>query len=224
MALSLALLCVVSLGTQSWGAPPAVGDQAAATREEAPTPIDALEPRAIAEVILLSEVFAGTPDYLELYNSGEEAVSLDGWRLETTGCGSVAIDTKFLPAIELEAGEYLKVLETSGTNTNDTIYLDSNICWVDGEEGSAAVVAPTLLATDFVRWGGSAIGPPVGTFWSEPYTLLSPTGIAVQARGAPILDTDSPQDWCLQASTAPGPNDRCGIKIFVGDEDGAVPR
>ncbi|MCG8457703.1 MAG: lamin tail domain-containing protein, partial [Holophagales bacterium] len=169
--------------------------------------------------VWVNEVHAGTPDYIELYNSGSQAAQLSGWQLVSSGG---ATDTHPLPSFVLAPGQYLKVVEGGGTDTADTIFTGNNFNWVSGGDGSVALIDDGATGVDFVRWGTSTFQPPSGTTWTGPNVATPASDSEVIGRYSGI-DTDSPADWCSQLPSAPGPNFACGDLLFAdGFETGNV--
>lgn len=171
----------------------------------------------VAEDVVINEVFTGNPDYVELYNAGSTSVDLAGWSLEATGCGS---SLHVLPSFTLAPGAYVEVIDGSGSDTADTLFLGSNICWNPDEPGSAGLSDP-VSGVDFARWGGSTTPPPTGTAWSGT-SAAAPPWTAALGRDPASTDTDSAQDWCVQAESAPGPNRGCGL-VVINEVFGGTP-
>ncbi len=161
---------------------------------------------AVAEIVV-NEASAYVPDYVELYNDGASGVDLNGWELRTTGCGDAS---SFLPAFTLAAGQYVKLVEESGSDTGDTLFLGGSICWssVAGQPGSAALLDSGGTGVDFVRWGGSSALAPAGTAWSESAALANPV-TRILGRDSSGTDSDDGSDWCLQRPSARRRNAGC---------------
>jgi hypothetical protein len=172
------------------------------------TPTWQANSKLLAATIVINEVYPGSPDYIELYNAGDDLVDLSYWKMVSTGG---AVDTHYFPYFILQPGSHVKVLENAGTNTNDTIYTGTNMNWVASGVGSVSL-SDTEQAWDFVRWGGSTEPIPAGTSWDESSGLLTmPSDPNVIARGPSGYDRDRSDDWCIQGQSAPGENIGCPI-------------
>ncbi len=151
--------------------------------------------------ILINEVNTGPEDFVELYNSTSHPVNLEGWQLSWTDTngdsGSITIQN-----YTLAPGGYVQLIETSGTDDENHLYLNSSISWYETRGGSAALIDNDGNGTDFVRFGGSTASPPAGTSWNEVSELPTPANSGESlSRDDSSRDTDSSEDWCIQIPT-----------------------
>jgi len=184
-----------------------------------PPPVDAANP-LINEVMFLPET--GDPEWVELYNTADEAIEIGGMRLAN---GSL-VNQVTLPAWTMPAGSYLVVYFGTGQNDND--FSDGSGRYFAGSAGlpffSASDVAlygdapsaDTII--DFVAWGASGEYAPgsahnhavtagtwsAGTFVdvAPPAPAENPWAIGVVlypgdtiGRDRVSSDTNTPGDW-----------------------------
>jgi hypothetical protein len=147
--------------------------------------------------VLITEVDLGSPDQFELYNAGNTAADISGWRVTATRPGFV-VGNLVLPSFTLAPGAFVIVSENSGTNTNSKLFLGTNnIPWLNGDSGSCALADSTGAGKDFVRWGTSSESPPSGTTFTGTNPAAPPVGKTL-ARNAGNADTDAGADWTSQ--------------------------
>lgn len=155
-----------------------------------------LADKPLAEVVLVNEIDPGLPDSLELYNPGDQAVVLTGWKLVNNDL----LEYTF-PSFSMQPHAYV-VVEENGNPANNTatkLYTGENLSFWQAH-GAVALVDETDIGIDFVRWGSSSITPPAGTNWtgSNPPEISSGTTLG---RDAASTDTDDGSDWHLVVPT-----------------------
>jgi hypothetical protein len=143
--------------------------------------------------VRINEVDLGTVDALELYNAGDTAVDLGGWRVTATASGGVGAATLELPPFRLAPGAFVILSEGFGTNSDSVLYFATNISWSNGAGGACLLQNGSGDTVDFVRWGNS-ITVPVGTTFTPP-NPPSPQAGRTLARNLGGLDTDAGADW-----------------------------
>ena len=165
--------------------------------------------------VLVTEIFPGVPDWLELLNISEIAVSLEGWTVQWWGIQETAnttTGTLTLPAYTLAASERV-VLEESGIVSTDPpvvsaglILFNSNITW--GSLGGAVSLTSAVHApVDYVRFSNPTDAPalPAGFFWQDAPAPLPCPGITETtvglSRSPEGIDTDSAGDFCVAEAT-----------------------
>ena len=162
---------------------------------------------------VISEIYTGTVDAVEIHNTGSSAVYLADWSIGWTETSAGGSGSVLLPEFTLAAGAYVLLIEASGTNDVTHIYLNSDIDWSYPYGGSLSLLDLDGRGVDFVRWGGDGTPPPQWTSWTEPSPLPSPSGSESLARTTAGTDRGSSEDWCLQAPSSPpsdpGPNAAC---------------
>jgi hypothetical protein len=149
--------------------------------------------------VVISELDLGSVDSAELYNAGSVEADLTGWTLEASAPGYAAV-TFVIPSFKLAPGAFVVLYETSGTNTNSTLYFNNNISWNNGTDGACALKDNKGIGIDFVRWGNSTVAIPSGTSFNGPNPSSPPSGYNL-ARNFAETDTDTGSDWTAQTST-----------------------
>src|SRR5512143_247450 len=159
--------------------------------------IPATRVAAVSPDVVISQVYGGggnnngiyTNDFIELFNRGTSAVTLDGWSVQyasATGTGNFGVNSGQLTPLQgsLAPGQYLLIQEAAGTAiaplpTPDLT--DATPINMSGTGGKVALVtsttglgcnggstpcSPTALATivDLIGWDGAnyyegAVGP-----------------------------------------------------------------
>lgn len=192
--------------------------------------------------VRIVEVNAGGSDgvdWLDLTNLGTQTVDLRGWKLGWSSDTQRTIAT--IPAegtgdaYSLTPGETVTLSDATSGNAPDTIYLPSNIGWIAGKQGHAALLDPEETAVDFVRWGGSPEQAPEPLSWSEPKVAHLPAGdrSLVRRQG---FDTLASTDFCVAAARKGAGQESCvtaapvsalmrltEISSGAGDSDTASP-
>ena len=146
--------------------------------------------------------------WIELYNAGEEAVSIKDWQL----CRSTVCHT-IHPNVSIGAGEYALLSHDSAVwarfwevDRNITRINLGGAPWYELDKTNDML---TLKNTDgeivdAVNWGAPDPTWPNYTdvLWDEGIET-APTGTSLERREAG-LDTDSPDDWVKNYSPSPG--------------------
>jgi len=173
--------------------------------------------------LVLSELHAQEPAYVELYNGGTTPIELADhqiqWNTDNLDSGAVV-----LPSYSLAAGDFVVLREGSGTSGGGVIYLGDTVSWRN--HIAVRLLAPGGLGLDFVRTGASAVAPPIGTSWTGA-NALNPGASVDQSlvRNVYAADTDSNADWSLTSPASPGAYcgrpGRCGDRCvdFSADRD-----
>lgn len=168
--------------------------------------------------IVINEVDIGATSSIELYNKESSTVTLTGFKLETYSAANALEVNYTFPTFTLPANSYVRLIEGSGTNTANTLYLNSAI----GTWNSGAVVLKNSLSLDFVRWGSSTVAPPLGSAWVG-ITPAAPTAGSTLGRTSISLDRDEGADWFTETpslgaqNVSPAPtNDGSGSPTIIG--------
>jgi hypothetical protein len=160
--------------------------------------------------VLITEIDPGRTDSIELYNAGNRAADITGWRVTASAPGYTT-RTLVLPTFSLAPGAHVVLSESSGSNTDQKLYFNQNISWAHGEGGACALRVGALgQGRDFVRWGDSTRTPTTGTSF-EGANPNPPRSGANLCRNFAALDTDSGSDWMEQ-------NPSLGTHNFGGHE------
>ncbi|HEY6893728.1 MAG TPA: lamin tail domain-containing protein, partial [Rhodanobacteraceae bacterium] len=108
-------------------------------------------------------------DFIELFNAGDNAQSLDGWSVQyASSAGSTWNNLTLLPAVTLQPGEYFLIQEAAGSGGGDPLPTPDFIGAINmsGSAGKVALVSVTtgLSGTcptdasivDFIGYGSAA--------------------------------------------------------------------
>jgi hypothetical protein len=165
--------------------------------------IDACTAASCRRGLVITEVVTGSDDRIELHNTGDVAVFLGDWSLSWTRAdgqsGSATLGSMFI-----EPGELVQLVEGTGTDTDQNLYLGSNILWSSSFGGSALLADSFGDPVDFVRWGPSAEPAPLPLDWYEGARLPIPADDEALARDTSGADTDRSDDWCVANPTGAG--------------------
>lgn len=165
--------------------------------------------------------FLNSSAAIEIHNPGGAAVELGGWQLSIYHSSGAPTHTYTFATFSLPAGGFVVLHEPSGTDTATDLYLGVALSWDIYSDG-AAVLTDGVTGVDFVRWGGSPVGPPAGTNWSGTDPAIPTLGVTL-SRSAPANDTDNGSDWCHQTPTLGSVNPSCSGLIFAdGFETGGT--
>lgn len=170
--------------------------------------------------LVISEVFYGDPDQIELYNGTDRAIPLTGYDVLVYDAPNFLDITYTFPAFTLQPGAFVTLIEGTGTNTSTTLYMTGFTTFVN--VGGAVFLRDTADApVDFMRWGTSSVAVPAGTtFTGEtmPVPSVSQGSIARQGSQA---DHDRTSDWCGQVNTLGRANNPCVVinEVDQGDPD-----
>jgi subtilisin family serine protease/PKD repeat protein len=170
-----------------------------------------LEPMDIELVI--SEVMPGRPDWVEIFNSGSEPVSLDNVYVSYTAPyygGSVG-DYQLRGV--LAPGDFVVLSERDLDYVEDEIVLGrrENISLAPEGDGSVALRDLWGYGIDFVMWGEPAGTPLWPSVWlGLGADLHDPDDfISLQRYPADAEDTDTRDDWCWAHPSPDNPNAPC---------------
>jgi hypothetical protein len=172
-------------------------------------------PDASAATLLITEVGCGSPDWVEVTNTGAADVDLLGWQLVWgRGPGGMGAMGGLLSigSYVLAPGERVVLADGDMGLTNQIDFsgmgFGTNIGWGAPSlyVGAALLVDPYLNGEDYLRWGGSTALIPADITWSEPGG-----GVAAPASDTDVLnrdealgDNDVDTDWCVLTVGSPG--------------------
>ncbi len=143
--------------------------------------------------VIMSELDLGRADAVELYNPGSREVDLAGWKMVAFAPGYATV-VYTLPSFRLGAGAFVTIHETSGINTAEMLYVDSNISWANDADGACALLDASGKPRDFIRWGKSAEPPPAGFELRGPNPTSPPAGRNL-ARALGSTRVGYTEDW-----------------------------
>ena len=145
--------------------------------------------------IVISRLSNDTPERIELYNGTATSTSLDlhsvEWITESgTDSFNIPIGTT------LASGGYLTLVEGTGTNTANTLYMNKAIVW--SSEIAVSLKSPSNLGIDFVRTGPSVSNPAPGTTWSG-INAANPVdnSTTVLERNVLLPDSNTAAEWTI---------------------------
>ena len=171
------------------------------------------------DAVLISEVSTAdrnvpadvSDDYLELVNTTDETIPLDGWTIIATSAADGLV-TFTISDAELGPRERLVLAESEST-IEGAYLLEGELPWTVAANGSLAVIATFERGVDFVRWGGSSFSPPTGLYWSDVPPLPIPQTLTVLARADEGVDSDQATDFCVARPT-PGDEGAGCIAVY----------
>ena len=165
--------------------------------------------------VVITEVFPGVPDWIEIRNISEVVVPLENWRVTWWGVaesGSPSTGSFTLPIYPLAAGMRVVLEETGAASTDPPIVSSGrilfavNILW--GSMGGAVELYNAASEPhDYVRFCNSSHAPalPAGFYWQDSPGPLPSPGITETVLGLSRIpeenDTDSAGDFCVAEAT-----------------------
>jgi hypothetical protein len=168
-------------------------------------------------VVLISEVFLGMTDQIELYNAGAEEAILDGWYVEWYGVdrdGTESVSgTLNIASYTLEAGGYLVLSDAGFTGTTEQaveneITFDDNIRLGVGDPGTVILYNTSDDPLDFFQFNGDDTAVPTGIEWTGTIVSEIATGFS---RVPESEDNDEAGDFCFTDNTRGTENAECPI-------------
>lgn len=154
--------------------------------------------------------------YVELVNTTDENIALDGWTLVATGPDGRDLSLS-LDGITLPASDRVTLTGPDGA-VPGARHLAEDLPWSSVSGGAVALVATYDRGADFVRWGGSPTVPPLDLSWTDDPVLPIPRVYTVLNRADETTDTDRASDFCVSDPT-PG---QTMTACFTQHPEGAV--
>ncbi len=167
-----------------------------------------------AQTLVINEVDAGSEDRIEIYNSGPQAVVMDGMDLKIYDDYNGLAQSYTITTFTLSAGSYVVLHEGTGSNDAANIYIGGSNWWNPGHKGAVSIQMSDSTGLDFVRWAGSTVTPPSGTSWTgtNPPSQTSGRTLGRDPNG---IDTDDGDDWCLQLPSLGSANTGCAYEGII---------
>ena len=168
-----------------------------------------LVPPVVSGTAIINEVNADGVDAIELYNPDASPVDLTDWHLIAYDASNSQVVDYTLPSFTLNAGSYVVIHESAGTDDATNLYINSSIGWGDTDaSGAAALTNDSGVGVDFVRFGDSTVTPPAGTTWTGSNPARVKLGETL-GRDASSTDTNDGADWCRQNPSLGAQNAGC---------------
>ncbi len=155
--------------------------------------------------VLINEVSCGTPDFIELINTGGAAVNIGGWTLQswyrttaTTALTAEAIYT--FPAGTMIGGQSFIARHDSATGTIGacSLYVGWNYNWTTSYDVEIVLRNAAGVGVDYVHrnpFGGANTNLPTNLTWSGN---LVTTGDNIRRNN--ITNTSGAADWSVAAN------------------------
>lgn len=159
--------------------------------------------------LLITEIDAGQPDRIEIYNPQDHPVDLDDW-VFAWGHQDTRGESE-LPSFELGPGEYVEVVDDSwfGPHVEDGVIHVRNMDFNLVEAGACGLVFPSGAGIDFVRWGGSDMAAPLPDEWRDQPGPIGAIPDGSSLGRSSLSDSDTASDWCFMPKTIGEPNAGC---------------
>ncbi len=162
--------------------------------------------------VLINELGADTPDFVEIVNVGATPIDVSGWKIETyqATTGQPLFDMSWtIPAgtTPIPAGGVL-VGQDSTTGVGGNIYYTGvNIFFIAGYSMEVILYDATNTPVDYVFHNKNLVGPsvnqPIGITWTGTLVAGTSSQGAIY-RPSPPVDTDAAADWAIGTSAANG--------------------
>ncbi|MFO7991315.1 MAG: C25 family cysteine peptidase [Thermoplasmata archaeon] len=149
--------------------------------------------------VVINEFYGGDPDSVELYNYGP-AVDMSGWRWywqdERGYWGNYTIPAGFT----LGSQSFVIIDESSGTNNQTHLFMNSNMMWSPGSSGGMAggLYDASNNPVDYFRTSGSTDPPPTGHWYAPDISGMTST-YDVGYRNCD-QDTNCGDDWTASST------------------------
>jgi len=161
---------------------------------------------ASTQGLVISQVFGGggntgapyKNDYIELFNAGKTAVSVNGWSVQYAGATGSSWQVTQLPNVSVQPGAYLLVQQAAGANTAATPLPTPDATGtiaMSGTAGKVALVASTAALSGAAPSGGAlvdlvGVGPTATGSETSPTPAISNTTAALRKAGG-CTDSDN---------------------------------
>jgi hypothetical protein len=157
--------------------------------------------------VLISEVHAGSPDFVEITNCGAMPVDLSGWSLLSHN-GSVAQPTwTWSSGAVIQPGAFLVIedLGVSGGSGSQPGFVTTGFNWSwTADSDIEVLLAGPAGEADYLYRDGTTVTVP-GPYLPGTFSgLLAGAGAAIQ-RIVPCVDTDHAADWRIDPTTSQTP-------------------
>ncbi|GIX43829.1 MAG: hypothetical protein KatS3mg130_0237 [Candidatus Sumerlaea sp.] len=178
--------------------------------------LDAVAQFPQVPAVLLNEVNNGVPDWVELYNPTSSSVDLSQWWLRW---GDANGQTGYvqLAGLTLPANGYRVVSDGALSPPSPGLVLSTNLPWYPQRAGSATLLDPYGIPTDYVRWQSLdyqtfSDEPPAGTsFMGWGIGFDAPVANRTLSRDVNSTDTDTQYDWSLNGPTPAARNETVAV-------------
>jgi hypothetical protein len=173
-------------------------------------PTACLEP--LGTELRISEVQAGRPDWVELYNPGPEPVDLSRVYLSYSSPNYGGSVEDFPLSGTLEPGALAVVSERDLADVTGEILIDGNMAVATDGNASVALRDEWGFGIDFVMWGEPAGTPLWPDTWSGLGADPNPEDSdwkSIERQPHDAADTNTRDDWCWAEPTPGAPNAAC---------------
>lgn len=168
--------------------------------------------------LVISEIFGGDPEYIELHNNSAAPYPIGGLNLDIfNDATTTPLPAFVLPTHTIPAGGYVRIVEGSGSNSIGTIFMNTGnvITWTAGQ-GGAVRLEQGAFEMDLVRFGGSLVTGGDGSHFLSPNPPPIPAGNNLSiARHTSGTDFDEGGDWCVQRNTPSTRNHGCNARLAI---------
>lgn len=183
--------------------------------------------------VVISQVYGGggnagatwQNDFVELFNAGTSAVSLNGWSVQYAAAGGTSWNVTTLGNVTLQAGQYFLVQQAAGTGGTVALPTPDAIgtATMSGSQGKVALVSSTAALTVAAPAGGNLVdlvgyGSASG-FEAAPAAATTNTTAALRAN---LGCTDTDNNAADFAAGTPNPRNRATALVVCSDTGGGT--
>ncbi|MFX0100986.1 MAG: lamin tail domain-containing protein [Candidatus Hodarchaeota archaeon] len=149
--------------------------------------------------IVINEIWAGSPDAIELYNYGPTQV-MTGWYVRSYDDNADDL-TYYIPTgFTLNTGSMVVISEASGTNTATELYIGSNIMWAN-RPIACGLFDNTGACVDWMEANSYTTPFPADAQWIDDVPLTMSSNYAYRTSD---IDNDLASDWTVSATGSLG--------------------
>jgi hypothetical protein len=144
----------------------------------------------VPQTIIINEVFAGTPDYIELYNYGA-SINMTGWYIEIYDDNALSFNYTFPDGWIFNSHFVVVLHEYSGTDTTTDLYTGANINWAN-RPIAAGLFNDQGLNVDWFQTYDHILPLSGGAIWINDTYIHLDSNNAYRFKD---IDTDRASDW-----------------------------
>ncbi|NVM03136.1 MAG: tetratricopeptide repeat protein [Candidatus Helarchaeota archaeon] len=149
--------------------------------------------------IVINEIYAGAPDYIELYNYGSD-MDMTGWSIQIYDADLLDATYYFPNGWIFRSNFVVVVHENSGTNTDTDLYTGWNIMWHD-RTIAAGLFDDSSAHVDWLQTSTFTGSRPGDVEWVQDVGLVINQNYAYRTSD---FDTNKASDWTVSSLGSPG--------------------
>ncbi len=153
----------------------------------------------VPQTIVINEVNAGTPDYIEFYNYGP-SINMTGWYVELYDDNILDVNYTFPDGWMFNSHQSVVLYEYGGTDNSTALYTGGNIYWAS-REIAVGLFDDTGANIDWFQTFNHTLLRPSDAIWINNTYIHLASNVAYRIND---IDTDRASDWKVSASGSVG--------------------